>query len=216
MIIGSMIGSAGATAVVKASQEALKSWPELDRKKKSEVLNKLKELKAKAKETLSADLSAAPAEKKTAAREKADAVDQQFKAAVKKQTEQGEGGGDENKAKKEEVKRLRAESKAFDEPLEKAREEWRKIGDELDDARKEERIADRRGDDAGARAAQKKQDEIMPRLEAATAKRDEIDAKKAALWKQISGLEDSMENESSSHKFTKHVMLFEQFINKLY
>ena len=46
MIMGSMVGSKGAAAVVKTSQEALKSWPELKRKQKSEVLNKLKEKKS--------------------------------------------------------------------------------------------------------------------------------------------------------------------------
>jgi len=127
MIMGSMIGSAGAAAVVKTSQEALKSWPELNRKQKSETLKKLKELKAKAKETISADLKAAPAEKKTAAREKADAVYQQFAAAVKKRAAKEETGDNSKK-----IESLKAEREKINDSTKQILDEFDKMSDEME------------------------------------------------------------------------------------
>jgi uncharacterized coiled-coil DUF342 family protein len=167
MIIGSMIGSAGATAVVKASQEALKSWPELDRKKKSEVLNKLKELKAKAKETLSADLSAAPAEKKTAAREKADAVDQQFKAAVKKRTAKEETGDNSKK-----IESLKAER-------EKINDSTKQILDEFDKMNKE--MESRKLDPEEIEGMLAKAEPLIAKLEKFAKQADDIDKSIAEL-----------------------------------
>jgi len=128
MIMGSMVGSKGAAAVVKTSQEALKSWPELKRKQKSEVLNKLKELKAKAKETLSADLKAAPKEKKAAAREKADAVYQKFKAAVKKRTSQEEDSGDNSKK----IESLKAEREKINDSTKQILDEFDKMNNDIE------------------------------------------------------------------------------------
>ena len=218
MIMGSMIGSAGAAAVVKTSQEALKSWPELDRKQKSEVLNKLKELKAKAKETLSADLSAAPAEKKTAASEKADAAYQQFKAAVKKRVEQEKGGGDEKEEDpqvtkwKKTIEEDEATMAKIEPELEKAKEEQKKKDQALNDYKATSEYKNKRGYDAKfdeLQTAWKKAEDNLKKIQG---QYDYVKDNVIFLKRKIK----ETTNESSSYKSTRHVMLFEEFVNKLY